>query len=123
MESLPTVFCGVSDLDKYKSELVVNGSSYCITFWYSDGDILNYRDCTKILHREDGPAMEDSDGNKSWYINGKRHRVDGPAQVLYYGSEDYYINDKYLTEEEFEKHPLRIKYLVYQEIMRLLSGE
>ena len=31
------------------------------------------------LHREDGPAIEDSDGDKYWYLNDKLHREDGPA--------------------------------------------
>lgn len=31
------------------------------------------------LHREGGPAVEDSGGNKLWYRNGKRHREDDPA--------------------------------------------
>jgi hypothetical protein len=30
-------------------------------------------------HREDGPAIEDINGNKSWYLHGKIHREDGPA--------------------------------------------
>lgn len=37
--------------------------------WY-----LNWR-----LHREDGPAMERSNGDKFWYLNGELHRKDGPA--------------------------------------------
>ena len=31
------------------------------------------------LHREDGPAVEYTDGTKCWCRNGKRHREDGPA--------------------------------------------
>ncbi len=38
-------------------------------FWYQDG----------MLHRTDGPAVEDINGNKCWYQDGKRHREDGPA--------------------------------------------
>jgi hypothetical protein len=44
-----------------------------------------YRDGTRkwflngILHREDGPAIEDADGSRWWYLNGERHREDGPA--------------------------------------------
>jgi hypothetical protein len=37
---------------------------------YPDGDKewwLNGK-----LHREDGPAFEDSDGYKAWWLNGKR---------------------------------------------------
>jgi len=31
------------------------------------------------VHRDDGPAIEHSDGAKLWYKNGKMHRDDGPA--------------------------------------------
>ena len=31
------------------------------------------------LHREDGPAIEYSDGTRAWWSNGLRHRDDGPA--------------------------------------------
>ena len=31
------------------------------------------------IHREDGPAIEWFNGDKEYYINGKRHRIDGPA--------------------------------------------
>jgi hypothetical protein len=32
-----------------------------------------------IFHREDGPAIEYSDGYVEWYLNGLNHREDGPA--------------------------------------------
>ena len=53
------------------------------------------------LHREDGPAMETTDGSKSYFINDKRHREDGPAIEWADGDKYYYINDKNLTEKEF----------------------
>jgi len=31
-----------------------------------------YRDENGELHREDGPAIEDANGNKSWYYNGQK---------------------------------------------------
>jgi hypothetical protein len=31
------------------------------------------------LHRENGPAVEFTNGDKYWYINGEKHREDGPA--------------------------------------------
>jgi hypothetical protein len=30
-------------------------------------------------HREDGPAVEWSNGDEEWYINDKLHRINGPA--------------------------------------------
>lgn len=31
------------------------------------------------LHREDGPAVENTDGTTYWYFNNKYHRTNGPA--------------------------------------------
>ena len=53
------------------------------------------------LHREDGPAIEWSNGIKEWWIDGKRHREDGPAIECSNGYKEWYINDKKLTEEEY----------------------
>ena len=36
-----------------------------------------YRNAMGQLHRDDGPAVEWSNGTKSWYQNGLRHRTDG----------------------------------------------
>ena len=49
-----------------------------------------------VLHREDGPAIEYSNGDKEYYINGQRHRENGPA-IDYHDkykeiSKAYYLN-------------------------------
>jgi hypothetical protein len=46
------------------------------------------------LHRESGPAIEWSDGSKSWYLNGQLHREDGPALEYVNGSKAWWVNDK-----------------------------
>lgn len=53
------------------------------------------------LHREDGPATEYADGDKEWYLNGKRHREDGPAVEYTDGYKEWRLNGEKLTEEEF----------------------
>ena len=63
------------------------------TEWYFEGK----------LHREDGHAVEWSDGDKHWYKNGKRHREDGPAIEYNNGYKAWYLKGKYLTKEEFDK--------------------
>jgi len=47
----------------------------------------------KVWHKQDSPAVEYDNGNKFWYINGKRHREDGPAVEWYYGGIEYYLDD------------------------------
>ena len=42
-------------------------------------------------HRLGGPAVERTDGFKSWYMDGMRHRDDGPAIVYEDGEESWYI--------------------------------
>ena len=86
------------------------------TRWYKDAKC-------KVLHREDGPALEWSDGKvwyqdgkyhrtdgpaieytigcKVWYQNGKRHRTDGPAIEWENGTKEWYIYDTELSEAEF----------------------
>ena len=66
---------------------------------YANGDKSWY--INGKLHREDGPANEYSDGSKSWYINGERHREDGPAIEYKNGSKAWWLNDRCITEEEF----------------------
>ena len=65
------------DVDRY--------NTVCFYKWGSKG---------KVLHREDGPAVEYANGTKFWYLNGKRHREDGPAIVYSDGVKSYHYNGK-----------------------------
>jgi len=42
------------------------------------------------LHRENGPAIEWTDGTKHWYKEGERHRLDGPACECSNGNKYWY---------------------------------
>ena len=62
-------------------------------------------------HREDGAASEWASGNKFWYLNGKQHREDGPAVEMADGTKFWYLNAILLshpiefdTMEEWFKH-------------------
>lgn len=55
---------------------------------------VEYRKTNNKLHREDGPAIEESNGTKAWYINGKLHREDGPALEHAYGCKSWYKYDR-----------------------------
>ena len=83
------------DLDKYKSL----------------EDIYYYKKDTDIIHNPYGAAVICKSGYKAYWIEGKLHRLDGPAIILPNGEGYYYINGKYLTKEEFEVHPERLKFL------------
>lgn len=44
------------------------------------------------LHRDEGPAIEYSDGTKCWYRNGLLHREDGPAVIYANGTRKWLLN-------------------------------
>ena len=46
-----------------------------------------------LLHCIDDAAIEDSDGNKFWYLNGERHRINGPA-IESNGHKEWWVNGK-----------------------------
>lgn len=54
-------------------------------------------------HRLDGP-IEWSDRTKGWWINGNLHREDGLALEFSDGSRAWYINDKPIVKSEQERH-------------------
>ena len=78
------------------------------------GSIFYYNE-NGLLHREDGPAIEDSNGLKDWYKNGKLHREDGSAVEYPNGKKEYWYNDiKYpeiKTDEEWKRF---VKLMVFQ---------
>ena len=45
-------------------------------------------------HRVDGPAIEGANGYKAWYLNGELHRIDGPAVEQADGNKAWYLNGK-----------------------------
>lgn len=63
-------------------------------YYYSDGTISNKIISYKRLHREnDLPAVERSNGDKIWYIDGKLHREGNkPVFISVSGYQTYYKN-------------------------------
>ena len=66
-------------------EIKENGNK----FYYSDQEMKN-------LHREDGPAIIDINGDKEWYQNHKLHRMDGPAIEGHNGNKVWYVNEDFI---------------------------
>ena len=58
-------------------------------------DRIEYRNKSNQLHRLDGPALEYSNGDKFWFLYGKRHRTDGPAIERSNGAKFWLIENKY----------------------------
>jgi len=55
-----------------------------------------------LVHRENGPAIIWSNGDKNWYINGNLHREDGPA-INWNFTKRWYLNGISYSEEEYYK--------------------
>ena len=55
------------------------------------------------LHRLDGPALVYSDGEKHWFLNGKRHKIDGPAIEYTNGHKEYYLNGFKYSFNEWDR--------------------
>jgi len=88
------------------------------------GNKFYYKDKTmNILHREDGAAIECSNGSKAWYLNGKLHREDGPAVECNDGDKSWYLNGVYHTEEQFKKRTAKEIVLTMDEIAEKLGIE
>lgn len=68
-----------------------------------NGTIRWFKKGTEIFHKEDGPAIELTNGSRFWYQNGKRHRLDGPAREYNSGHKYWYIEGIRYSEEEFNK--------------------
>ena len=73
-----------------------------------DGPAIEYSNGDRVwflggkLHREDGPAVELVSGSREWYLGGKLHREDGPAVERPDGIRFWYLDGKRLSEDEFE---------------------
>ena len=80
----------VFDALKYRIEVDEDGSR---RYYNTNGE----------LHRDDGPAVEWSNGVKFWYQNGQRHRTDGPAIEYPTGHKRWFINGVEMYEAEFNQ--------------------
>ena len=95
---------------KYYVKVDNNGNYH----WHKDAKC-------KVLHREDGPAVEYASGAKSWYQNNTLHRIDGPAVERADGVKEWWINDKKLTEAEFLAATQPVVEMTVAEVEKLLG--
>jgi hypothetical protein len=68
-----------------------------------------------LLDRTDGPAVENPDGKREWWVSGKRHRTDGPAIEQPDGWTQWILYGIRLTDEDaalFRTQPLPVRELV-----------
>jgi hypothetical protein len=60
----------------------------------NDLGTTTWRDANGNYHRDDGPAVERTDGTKVWSQHGVRHRDDGPAIEWAHGTHEWYQDGK-----------------------------
>jgi len=56
-----------------------------------------------VRHREGGPAMTTTSGQESWWANGKLHRVDGPAYTHPDGSMEWWFDGKKYSKGQHDR--------------------
>jgi hypothetical protein len=74
-----------------------------------------------LLHRTDGPAVENPDGKREWWVDGKRHRIDGPAIEQADGQTRWILHGIGVTDDDaalFSTQPLPIRELVAELLTR-----
>ena len=64
-------------------------------------------------HREDGPAVEYTNGHKEWWLNDKLHRVDGPAIEYADGDKSWYYQGKKINCKDNEEFLRTIKLIAF----------
>lgn len=72
-----------------------------------------------LFHRDDGPAIEFSDGTKEWYKDGMRHREDGHAVERAGGIKEWWLNGVEYTPIQFrikmnEKNTINLQNDMYE---------
>lgn len=66
---------------------------------YSNGDKQWFLDGKR--HRANSPAIECSNGHREWWYDGKLHRLDGPAVEISNGRVvEYWINNRYFRSQQ-----------------------
>ena len=88
---------------------------YCKDFWEihntpdkngcyinEDGDKWYYKN-NKVHRDGDLPAMEFSNGDKSWLRNGLRHRIGGPAIEYSDGEKFWCLFGSHYSEDDYNK--------------------
>jgi len=72
-------------------------------------------------NREDGSTIEYANGDKVWFKAGKLHREDGPAVEYANGDNYWYLNGVEYTEAEFNAKMHPAKELSVADIEKLLG--
>jgi len=62
-------------------------------------------------------CIEFADGDKAWFINGKRHREDGPAIEEANGGKAWFINGKRYSQRDYWKELYKLGKISQEELI------
>jgi hypothetical protein len=60
-----------------------------------------------LLHSEEHPAVQRTDGYQAWYRHGMKHREDSPAVTFGTGAKQYWLRGKKVTKAVAQDGKLR----------------
>ena len=95
-----------------KKSVYIHIDKYGHKFCYKDKKMT-------VLHHEDGPAIEHSNGDRFWYRNGMCHREDGPAVEHSDGCKAFYLNGHRISEAEHSERTTKAVELTLEDIAKL----
>jgi hypothetical protein len=120
---------GVMTVKEYTVKVSEN-----VTSWWmegerhrEDGPAVEYANGDKTwwikgrLHRIYGPAIDLVSGHKAWFFNGERHCEDGPAVEYANSNYEWWLNDVQYTEEEFYDKMNPITEYTIKELQEILG--
>lgn len=82
----------------YPQEWVEEFLGFSVSRWVHN-EIIAYRNSDGKLHRVDGPARQNLNGDVEWWVNGRRHRGDGPAVERTNGMLEWWVEGKRHRED------------------------
>ncbi len=85
----------------------------------SNGDKFWYIDGN--IDRLDYPAVEWANGDKEWWVDDKLHREDGPAVEYPNGDIEYWLNGEQMTKQQWEAGLRPVEELTVGQIEQLLG--
>lgn len=100
---MPSIKVTTGDIKSYwtnsKEQLITEYASdlmkWCSEVWIDEE--------TRLIHRENGPAVIAKNGTEYYYRFGKYNRLDGPALCFYFKDRFYWwVNNQELSEGKSE---------------------
>lgn len=105
-ECVSTMSGGLDLIDaEEKCDIIVEG----IVVVNSIDNVFFQKIGSDILHRTNGPAIIRANGEKEWWVEGRRHREDGPAIEWLSKTYYWYLNGKHYSQCQWRTKVRKIR--------------